>query len=110
MLATLAGFTIKVAADHRSVAIKTNLVQVVSNWKIHEGKYDDSMTELLQGVTTAQEALLPQLEELLQAFTKGLNICEYDDVYVTTQSLTTEGTISDEVITEVVGFETLFME
>lgn len=74
------------------------------------------MTELLQSVTTAQEALLLQLEELLQAFTKGLNIYEYDDVYVTTQSLTTEeeiaeedaiteGTVSDEVITEVVGLK-----
>ena len=53
-------------------------------------KYDDSITELLQGITTAQEALLPQLEELQQAFTKGLNIYEYDDVYVMTQSLTTD--------------------
>ena len=52
-------------------------------------KYDDSMTELLQGITTAQEALLPQLEELQLKFTKGINIFEYDNTYVMTQSLTT---------------------
>ena len=52
-------------------------------------KYDDSMTELLQGITTAQEALLPQLEELQLKFIKGINIFEYDNTYVMTQSLTT---------------------
>lgn len=31
LLATLVGFTIKVAADHQSVALKTNRVQDVSN-------------------------------------------------------------------------------
>lgn len=53
-------------------------------------KYDDEMTELLQGITSAQEMLLPQLEELQQKFTTGINIYEYDDVYVMTQSLTTD--------------------
>ena len=52
-------------------------------------KYDDSMTELLQGITTAQEALLPRLEELQLKFIKGINIFEYDNTYVMTQSLTT---------------------
>lgn len=53
-------------------------------------KYDDDMAELLQGLTSAQEMLLPQLEELQQKFTTGINIYEYDDVYVMTQSLTTD--------------------
>lgn len=53
-------------------------------------KYDDSMTAVFQQLATAQEMILPQLEELQQVFTNGLNIYEYEDVYVMTQSLTTE--------------------
>lgn len=53
-------------------------------------KYDDEMAEFMQQITSAQEMLLPQLEELQQKFTTGINIYEYDDVYVMTQSLTTD--------------------
>lgn len=53
-------------------------------------KYDDEMADFMQQITSAQEMLLPQLEELQQKFTTGINIYEYDDLYVMTQSLTTD--------------------
>ena len=52
-------------------------------------KFDDSMTESLLQTSIAQADPLAQLE-LMKKFTKGIHIFEYEDVYVMTQTLTSE--------------------
>lgn len=52
-------------------------------------KYDDELTESLLSFSN-QSDLLAQLEELQMKFTKGLNIFDYDGIYVMTQTISNE--------------------
>jgi len=67
-------------------------------------KLDDELTAgLLDSATQAD--LVAQLEALQTKFTKGLNIYEYDDVYVMTQTISNEefGEMMDEVMSLLLG-------
>ena len=67
-------------------------------------KFEDELTEGLLDVAT-QEDLLAQLEALQTKFTSGLNIYEYDDVYVMTQTISNEefGEMMEEVTALLLG-------
>ncbi|MBE1556643.1 DUF6612 family protein [Sporosarcina limicola] len=67
-------------------------------------KFDDSLTAGLLQVSQAQANPLAQLE-LMKKFVKGINIFEYEDVYVMTQTLSTEdyGAMMDEAMSMLMG-------
>ena len=69
-------------------------------------KYDDELTEGLLDIAN-QEDLLAQLEALQPKFIDGLNIYEYDDVYVMTQTISNEefGAMMEEVMGLLLGSE-----
>ncbi|WP_342538962.1 DUF6612 family protein [Sporosarcina sp. FSL K6-1540] len=67
-------------------------------------KHDDELTKGLLDLST-QTDLLAQLEELQKKFTKGVNIFEYDDVYVMTQTISNEefASMMEEVTSLLLG-------
>lgn len=67
-------------------------------------KHDDELTKDLLDLST-QTDLLAQLEELQKKFTKGVNIFEYDDVYVMTQTISNEefASMMEEVTSLLLG-------
>jgi len=67
-------------------------------------KLDDELTKGLVDLSS-QSDLLAQLEELQNKFTKGVNIYEYEDVYVMTQTISNEefATMMEEVTTLLLG-------
>lgn len=69
-------------------------------------KHDDELSKGLLDLST-QTDLLAQLEELQKKFTKGVNIFEYDDVYVMTQTISNEefGAMMEEITSLLLGSE-----
>jgi len=67
-------------------------------------KLDDELTKGLVDLSSRPD-LLAQLEELQNKFTKGVNIYEYEDVYVMTQTISNEefATMMEEVTTLLLG-------
>lgn len=67
-------------------------------------KFDDALTEGLLQASVAQADPLAQLE-LTKKFTKGINIFEYDDVYIMAQTLTNDeiGEMMEEAMSSLTG-------